>query len=216
MRKTFPLSYIATQAGTADPPVRACSYAGPGPRLGRVMSNKIIYRRNIVPRWPRVVCAVILAGLAVVMPIVQPSSGDVPFIVDSAVYTLLWGIPVWVALFAMWSIDRSGRTTVTSDELRVGRLRVPVGDIERASVVQLARQSPDLWRRLVASSGQIDYEALRFRDTGEPPILGGARATPLGADAITVTLRGQGPVLIPTADRDGLVSALLEVVPADD
>ncbi|NBE99128.1 hypothetical protein FE391_36885 [Nonomuraea sp. KC401] len=174
-----------------------------------------VYRWNVLPWWPLALCWAALAALAVVMPIVKPARGDVPFVVDALGYALVWGIPAWVALLTMWSVRHFGRIVVTRTELRVGRHRLPVGRLSRDHLYLLARDLPGLRARLEPLP-DLPWPRLRLlarqaRWSGKP--LGGAFAAPFGVSTHPLLLAGGSAVEVATRDLAGLVGALLDVVP---
>jgi len=178
-----------------------------------VRDDTVIYRRDILSRWPDRVCWAALLALAVVMPIVQPGEDDAPFVVDSLAYVVAWGIPFWIALLTLWSIRRYGRVTVTRSELRVGRERIPVDHLDRDYVYLLATELPGLADRL-PDLPDLPWERLRMhRDARPARLLGGAYAAPIGVTAYSLMLKDGTAVAVATRDPVSLVEALLAVVP---
>jgi len=178
-----------------------------------VRQDEVIYQRDMLSRWPDRVCWAALLALGVVMPIVQPAEDDVPFVVDALGYVIAWGIPLWIALLTLWSLRRYGRVTVTRSELRVGRERIPVHQLDRDYVYLLATEIPALAGQ-VPDLPDLPWDRLRsHRDARPARLLGGAYAEPIGVTSYPLMLTDGTAVAVATRDPAGLVKALLAVVP---
>lgn len=168
-------------------------------------SRAVEYRRRVVPRR---VCWALLAalvGLGVWAQWRDPGegghAGTASFAIGALVYGLVWGIPLWIALITAWSVNLYGTIELDQEVLRVGRERVPVRDIDRRSVLQLAAAPPG--RRQAPG-----------RRANRPT--GGAYALPLGVGSVPIPLRDGRELLVQTRDRAGLLAALLAVLPRDE
>ncbi|MGJ9412582.1 hypothetical protein ACHAAC_07710 [Aeromicrobium sp. CF4.19] len=168
-----------------------------------------VYRQHVVPRWVLWGLLAALVALGVWAQWRDPgergNTGAASFAAGALVYALVWGIPIWVALITVWSVNRYGSITLDGEQLRVGRERVRVEDIERDSVLRAASRPP----------GRRAARADTYAASGKRPA-GGSLALPTGVGAITVTLRDGREVVLQTRDRAGLLEALLSVVPATD
>ena len=121
---------------------------------------------------------------------------------------------IW--LLTLWSINRYGAITLTSDTLRVGRDSVPVAQIEPQWVRMLARRAdPTLAQRLGTSATTLQLPGDRQVDAGRGRLLGGAYGTTLGDDLVTLELQGER-VSVPTKDRRGLLAGLLTALAESD
>lgn len=122
---------------------------------------------------------------------------------------------IW--LLTLWSINRYGAITLTRDTLRVGRDTLPVAQIEPQWVRMLARKAdPSLTARLTTSATTLQLPADRVADTSRGRLLGGAYGTTLGDDLVTLELRGNQRVSVPTRDRRGLLAGLLTALDGED
>jgi hypothetical protein len=118
---------------------------------------------------------------------------------------------IW--LLTLWSIDRYGAITLTRETLRVGRDTLAVAQIEPQWVRMLAgKADPSLAARLATSAATLQLPGDRVADTSRGRLLGGAYGTTLGDDLVTLELRGNQRVSVPTRDRRGLLVGLLTVV----
>jgi len=128
------------------------------------------------------------------------------YLVTSVIAGMIFG--VW--LLTLWSINRYGDVTVTRDSLRVGRENLPIASLDPDWVRMLAsKASPQLLERVTTAGGvpEIAEAELRKLDSGR--LVGGAYASTLGTDTVTLRLRAGGRVAVPSGDRAGLLSALL-------
>ena len=115
---------------------------------------------------------------------------------------------IW--LLTLWSIDRYGTVTLTRDALRVGRDTVPVAEIEPQWVRMLAHKAdPSLAERLGTSATTLQLPGDRLVDPDRGRLLGGAYGATLGHDLVTLELRRNARVSVPTRDRRGLLGGLL-------
>jgi hypothetical protein len=98
--------------------------------------------------------------------------------------TLLVGMLGGIAGLTLWSTGRYGNITLTDSELRVGRDRIPLGEIDPASVTGPGGASPSA------------------------PVVGGAYAPTLGDGTIGLVRRDGRPAQIPARDPEALAAAL--------
>jgi len=91
--------------------------------------SEVLYSERAIRPWAWRLAWAILALVAIVPALIDPSDGDrsLPNLALNIVaYGLTWAIPVWIALLTMWSIDRYGTITLTRETLTVGRESIPV------------------------------------------------------------------------------------------
>lgn len=137
-----------------------------------------------------------------------PSLAD--FLIDAAAYGVAWGVPVWVMLVTLWSMDFYGRVTLTRSTLRVGRERLPVADLDPVGARAVDRNHPSLSARVRASAGDLHLPRMRVEGVR---YLGGSYGTPYGMDSVTLPLRDGSGVRFYTRDRGALLTALNDVLP---
>jgi hypothetical protein len=115
---------------------------------------------------------------------------------------------IWA--LTLYSMNRYGTITITGDTLRVGRDRLPLDKIDPEWVRMLAsKASPTLRERVLTSASTIQVPAHVQLDPGRGRLLGGAYGTSMGSDQVTLRLTDGSRVTAPSADREGLLAALL-------
>src|SRR5690606_19604621 len=137
-----------------------------------------------------------LLAVAILPPVLF---GDVDSLGDLLVqvfaYGLAWGVPVWVTLLTLWSMDFYGKVTVTRSELRVGRDRMPLAELDPAGGRAVDEDEPTLGRRVRSSAGDVHVPTSRPDPSGATyRYLGGSYGTPIGMDAISLPTRDGGAV----------------------
>lgn len=176
----------------------------------RRLDGPALYRvRAVSTRAWRIAWGLLLA-VAVLPAVLQPSEAG--FLVDAPVYAVTWGIPLWVALLALWSINRYGDIAITPTTLAVGIHRVPLADLDPAGVREVPRRPPGVADRLTTSLEQVQVPHTPLDTVSRPGrrvrILGGAWGTPAGMDAVELPLRDGTAVLVAVRDRAALLDAL--------
>ncbi|WP_406137405.1 hypothetical protein [Streptomyces sp. NBC_01089] len=103
------------------------------------------------------------------------------------------------------------RIRIDGEILRVGRERLPLSEVDPASVqAALQGTTPTPVERYAASAAAIDAPApgLRAADRGGPRLVGGGWAVPMGMDSVTISTRRGESLLIATRDRTAFLTAL--------
>lgn len=167
------------------------------------MPETAVWRQRLVSRraWHVVLLLIALVGL--VPPLFTERTA--PYWQDVPIYSLVWGIPLWIALLTLWSINRYGTITLTGSTLRVGRAVVPLDTIDRQWVVMLAANDP----ALAAQAAALGVAAAPGRLPPGGKLLGGAYDTPLGSETIPLRLTDGTRVRVATRDRTAFVHELL-------
>jgi hypothetical protein len=171
-----------------------------------------IYRRRAVSRriwwWiPIVGWALGTIGLLVA----SPELSSFYLVMSVIAPGMIFGI--W--LLTLWSMNRYGDVTVTRESLRVGRESLPVASIDPAWVRMLAsKASPELLERVTAAGGVPNIAEAERRKHDSGRLVGGAYASTLGAETVTLRLVTGARVSAPTGDRAGLLAALLTALDA--
>lgn len=133
-----------------------------------------------------------------------------PWLAVSALFLLL--------LFALTSVPISkffyNRIDIADGTLRVGRERLALTDIDPASVTAaLQAAKPSLGRQFVTSLNTIDAPVPGLRAaSGEPRLVGGGWAVPMGMDSVVIATRDGKALCIPTRDREAFLTALAGAV----
>lgn len=168
---------------------------------------RVIYQRSAVSgrAWaiPLVLWVLGFVGMLAII-----HGGVTPGNVIASV--LVPGIICAIWLLTLWSINRYGSVTVTTDTLRSGRDKVPVEHLHRGWLEHLAlEESPGLARRFAISASTIQLPGSTGpTDTGR--LLGGAYGATLGSDVLTLQLVDGTRVSMQTNDREGVIEALLQ------
>ncbi|WP_329167402.1 hypothetical protein OG709_20955 [Streptomyces sp. NBC_01267] len=113
------------------------------------------------------------------------------------------GVPISKAIYH--------RVRIEDGILRVGRERIPVSDVDPASVhaaIQSAEPIPA--QQCASSMSSIDAPAASFRavERKAPRLVGGGWAVPMGMDSVAISNRRGEPLLIATRDRAAFLTAL--------
>jgi len=176
--------------------------------------SEVLYARKAVSRRAWAIPFALLAVLVVAMVIADlPDVRGITVIAPVAAASPI--LVIW--LLTLWSINRYGAVTLTRDTLRVGRDRVPVADIEPQWVRMLAtRADPALAQRLGASASTLQLPGSRQADRDRGRLLGGAYGATVGDDLVTLELRHDQRVSVPTRDRRGLLAGLLTALDGAD
>ena len=176
--------------------------------------SDVVYARKAVSRRAWAIPFVLLAALVVVMVLTDlPDVRSITVVAPLAAASPI--LAIW--LLTLWSINRYGAVTLTRETLRVGRDRVPVADIEPQWVRMLAtRADPALAQRFGTSASTLQLPGGRQGDRDRGRVLGGAYGATLGDDLVTLELRGNQRVSVPTRDRRGLLAGLLTALDGPD
>lgn len=134
-----------------------------------------------------------------------------PWLAVSGLFLLLLapclGIPVSKYIFH--------RIRIENGVLRVGREKIPLTDLDSASV-QAAHQAeiPSPTQRLQSSLQNIDapLPGLRAGSQRQERLVGGAWGVPMGMDSVVIATRKGEKLCIATRDRAAFLTALLTAV----
>ncbi|WP_405913069.1 hypothetical protein OG760_21055 [Streptomyces sp. NBC_00963] len=103
------------------------------------------------------------------------------------------------------------RIRLEGETLRVGRERIPLSEVDPASV-QAALQGaiPTPADRYATSMAAIDapVPGLRAAERSGPRLVGGGWAVPMGMDSVTISTRQGESLLIATRNRTAFLTAL--------
>ena len=175
--------------------------------MSRGTSDSTVLYRQRTGRVGFRICYALLGALALYGLLSSLDRGIRFALLSALLYPVTLGIPVVVALIGLWSVDVYGAVTLTRDELRVGRTRVPTSDLDLPDLLAQARDRTGLaerWGGLIAST-PLPQE----RGGGHAPMLGGSYGSTLGSPALTVRLEGLGWRRIDTRRPHELLDALL-------
>ncbi|WP_110182241.1 hypothetical protein [Nocardioides solisilvae] len=174
-------------------------------------SDEVVFRGRAVAPWLWWGTWVAMLAVAFVPPLLDGGLDDGigDLLVGAFAYGLAWGVPVWVTLITLWSMEFYGRTRLTRTTLQVGRDRMPVADLDPAGVRGLDREQPSIGARLRSSMGDVH---LPGSATPEFRYLGGSYGTPIGMDAVSLPLRNGGVVRFYVRDRAALLTAVDRVL----
>ena len=123
---------------------------------------------------------------------------------------LLMLVTLGIWLLTLYSMNRDRTVTVTRDTLVVGRERLALDRLDPAWVRMLAGKrlpAPARAGRGVRRQRRRADRDLADRDSGR--LLGGAYGATLGSDVVTLRQSNGRRVAVATADRPGLLGALL-------
>ena len=186
--------------------------------MTRADSDRVVHRGRAVAGWLWWDTWAALLAAAVVPTLVYDdfdSTGD--FLAQALGYGVVWGLVVWIVLITLWSMEFYGKVTLTRSDLRVGRDRVPLAELDPAGVRAVAaNRPPSLGRRVRSSMGDVHVPTSRpvGPDGATFRYLGGSFGTPVGTDAISLPTRDGGAVRFSVRDRGALLAALYGVLPA--
>ncbi|MDT9701702.1 hypothetical protein [Streptomyces sp. P17] len=108
------------------------------------------------------------------------------------------------------------RIQIDARTLRVGRERIPLADIDPASVQAASNDAPAVAQRYARSLATVDapVPGLRAVDHGAPRLVGGGWGVPMGMDTVVIRTRQGERFSIATRDRTAFLAALLHVTTA--
>ena len=175
--------------------------------MSRGTSDSTVLYRQRTGRVGFRLCYALLGALALYGLLSSLHRGIGFALLSAALYPLTLGIPVLVALGALWSLDVYGAVTLTRDELRVGRTTVPTSELDLPDLLVQARDTPGLAERWAGSIAQTPLPPERV--VGQASMLGGSYASSYGSPALTVGLASLGWRRIDTRRPDELLDALL-------
>lgn len=163
-----------------------------------------MYRERPSKVWTLICLSVYVVGVAWMGVDSLPDDLG-PWLAVSALFLLL--------LFAFTSVPISkyfyNRIDIDPATLRVGRERLPLADLDTASVaaaLHLAQQPPG---RPFAAARAVQQSV-----RSEPRLVGGGWAVPMGMDSVVIaTRRGQG-LSIPTRNPQAFLTALTQALAA--
>lgn len=169
----------------------------------------IIYRKHAVSGRAWAVPAV-LSLMAIAYSLITEHGTRDRLVGSLVVMLILVAIIGGIWFLTLYSMNRYGTVTITADTMRVGRNRLPLNTIDPEWVRMLAsKASPTLRERVLTSAGTIQLPTQAQVDSGRGRLLGGAYATSMGGDQVTLQLTDGSCVTVPSNDREGLLAALL-------
>lgn len=172
------------------------------------IDGRVVFSARGVGRTAWRIAWTLLASIAVLPAfLVEPYPALWQRLAMIPVYALTWGLPVWIGLLTLWSVNRYADITVTDEVLRVGREVLPLDRLDPRQVrARLAALTGPAMR-----SGAVgeDLEPVRVRH------MGGAFGSTLGVPSVVVGLRDRQGLRIDARDPSALLSALASVLPAD-
>ena len=159
----------------------------------------LVYESMPVRRRYFRIVAVLLALTSLLPPLFFGDTGSLgAYAVSALACCVAWGIPFWITLLTLWSVNRYGRIQITRRVLRVGRHQIPLTAID----TQVSR---DL------QLGTAELDAL-VRQRSHIRRMGGAYDTPAGMGAVLLPLVDGTAALMDCRDRQGLLTALRSVL----
>ena len=170
------------------------------------VESAVLYRQR-TGRLGFRVCYVLLGLLALYGLLSSLDRGLGFALLSAGLYPVTLGIPVVIALLALWSTDRYGAITLTPTQLRVGRATVATRDLDLDDLLLQAREIPALaqrWAPLLAST-----PVPSDRVVGQAPMLGGSWGSSYASAVITVRIDGLGWRRIDAKHPTELLDALL-------
>ncbi|MFD3353507.1 hypothetical protein [Streptomyces fradiae] len=173
-----------------------------------------MYRERLPRTWTAICVGLYLAHVVRLGFDALPEDAGVWLAVSAASLLVLLpciAVPVSKAVYHRIVVDPDRGV------LRVGRERLPLADIDPASVhAALAQPDPAAAARLVASARTVDapVPGLRASDTGAPRLVGGGWGAPMGMDVVVLATRGGEALSIATHDRKAFLTALAGALPA--
>ncbi|MCX4788552.1 hypothetical protein OG369_20975 [Streptomyces sp. NBC_01221] len=167
-----------------------------------------MYIEKLPKTWSAICIGIYLAGVAYMgFDSVPQDTG--PWLAVSALFLLILlpclSVPISKAIYNRIQIDPAQGT------LRVGRERIPLANVDPASVHhELQQQSLSHAQRYAASMGNIDapVPGLRATDRGAPRLVGGGWGVPMGMDSVVIRTRQGEPLSIATHNRMAFLTAL--------
>jgi len=179
--------------------------------------DTVVYRGRAVAGWLWWGTWAALLAMALVPPVLEDdfvSIGD--FLIQVFAYGVAWGVPIWVMLLTLWSMEFYGRLTLTRSTLRVGRDRMPLSELDPVGARAVDREQPAMGARLRTSAGDVHVpRSARARPHGATfRYLGGSYGTPWGMDAVSLPTRDGGAVRFYVRNRGAFLAALDGVLPS--
>jgi hypothetical protein len=169
----------------------------------------VIYRKKAISGRAWVILGLLTVALVGYTVHVQTGMGN-SLTEGLVVGFLLALVTCGIAALTLYSLNRYGAVTLTTDTLRVGRDTVEVSRIDPEWVAMLAaKASPSLTQRVGTSASTIQLPGMSGTGGGGR-LLGGSYGTPIGIDALPLRLTDGERVIVPTRDRTGLLAGLLE------
>ncbi|MBL1065808.1 hypothetical protein [Streptomyces sp. 7-21] len=167
------------------------------------------------PRWTK---PFMLTCLAVYVVAVA-AMGVAALPEDAGAWAAVSGIfllPLLPLLAVPYGKHRYHAIDLTAETLRVGRERIPVRDIDPASVhaaLAEASQGGGVMRNLASSANSgFTFRGRNVVDPSLPRLVGGAYAVPLGSPSTVIATRQGERLLIATRAPVALLNALASVV----
>ena len=181
-------------------PARAVQPAPvPFERPSSVDTAHVVYSAAPVRGRTYGIVAGILGLIAVVPPVVGGRTGSLgEFATNAAAYAATLGIPLWIALITLWSVNRYGRIVLTRERLRVGRHELPVAALDAAAAREVALDKKGPLPPVVP--GRVVRH------------MGGAWDTPMGLEPVVLALVDGSAVVVDVKDRPGFLTALRSVL----
>ncbi|MFD9030199.1 DUF3093 family protein [Streptomyces sp. NPDC059567] len=167
-----------------------------------------MYVEKLPKTWTVFCVAVYLAMVVRLAVDALPEDTGVWLLVSAAYLLVLVpciAVPISKAIYHRVRVDPG------SGLLRVGRERIPLAEVDPASVhAALRLVKPRPARRYAATAGAVQspLSGLQAADHGAPRLVGGGWAVPMGMDSVVVsTCRGER-LAIATHDGAALLTAL--------
>ena len=181
-------------------PARAVQPAPvPFERPSSVDTAHVVYSAAPVRGRTYGIVAGMLGLIAVVPPVLGGRTGSLgEFATNAAAYAATLGIPLWIALITLWSVNRYGRIVLTRERLRVGRHELPVAAIDAAAAWQIALEKKGPLPPVVP--GRVVRH------------MGGAWDTPMGLEPVVLALVDGTAVVVDVKDRPAFLTALRSVL----
>lgn len=156
---------------------------------------EVVYESTPVRRRYFRIVAVLLTLISLLPPLYFGDTGSLgEYAVSALACCVAWGIPLWIVLLTLWSVNRYARIQLTRRVLRVGRHQIPLAAIDG----QVVRDAP---------LGTPELDAL-IRQRSYIRRMGGAYDTPAGMGAVLLPMTDGTAAMVDTRDRDGLLTAL--------
>jgi len=103
------------------------------------------------------------------------------------------------------------RIQIDNETLRVGRERIALASIDSASVLAAGQEATlTAAERYARSLNTVDapVPGLRAKDQGNPRLVGGGWAVPMGMDSVVIATRNRESLVIATRDSAAFLHAL--------
>ncbi|WP_328537316.1 hypothetical protein [Streptomyces sp. NBC_00344] len=167
-----------------------------------------MYIEKAPKTWSAICIALYLAGIAAMAPDTFPDEIGLWFGLSALFLLILLpclAIPISKVIYH--------RIRIHQEILRVGRERIPLGDVDPVSVhTALQGANPTPMQRYASSAGTIDapVPGLRAADRGAPRLVGGGWSVPMGMDSVVISTRQGEQLTIATRDRSAFLKALAD------